>query len=195
MFTMDTESGFDDAVFITSSYGLGEAVVQGAVNPDEFYVCKPGLAPGTPAVLKRGLGAKATKMIFTDDPSVGRTTEFVDVDRPTAPVLASPMPRSRSWPGWPLVIEEHYGRPMDIEWGKDGVDGKLYVLQARPETVQSRQSGTTRRATASAASGRPELLVEGRAIGQKVGAGRRTGAGVGRADARLPRRARSSSPT
>ncbi|WP_435743779.1 phosphoenolpyruvate synthase [Nocardioides sp. SYSU DS0663] len=172
MFTMDTESGFTDAVFITSAYGLGEGVVQGAVNPDEFYVYKPALRAGRPAVLKRGVGGKATKMVYTDDATVGRTTEFVDVDPAASRLLSLTDDEVHELARHALTIEEHYGRPMDIEWGKDGVDGRLYVLQARPETVQSRQSGALERykMDRSVATG-ADVLVEGRAIGQKIGAG------------------------
>ncbi|WP_235735347.1 phosphoenolpyruvate synthase [Nocardioides alcanivorans] len=168
MFTMDTESGFDDAVFVTSSYGLGEAVVQGAVNPDEFYVYKPALRDGRPAVLKRGVGSKAIKMVYTDDRSVGRTTEFVDTDPATRGLLSLTDAEVEELARYALVIEEHYGRPMDIEWGKDGVDGGLYILQARPETVMSR-AGVRQRFRMGAHQG--EVIVEGRAIGQKIGAG------------------------
>ena len=145
MFTMDTESGFTDAVFITSAYGLGEGVVQGAVNPDEYYVYKPALRAGRPAVLKRGVGGKATKMVYTTDTAVGRTTEFVDVAPADSRLLSLTDAEVEELARHALVIEEHYGRPMDIEWGKDGVDGLLYVLQARPETVESRRSGATER--------------------------------------------------
>ena len=169
MFTMDTESGFRDAVFITSSYGLGEAVVQGAVNPDEFYVYKPALRAGRPAILKRGVGGKATKMVYTSDASVGRTIEFVPVPEADRPRLSITDEDVTELAQHALRIEEHYGRPMDIEWGKDGVDGRLYILQARPETVQSRQSGSTLRRFRMDERG--PVLVEGRAIGQKVGAG------------------------
>ena len=169
MFTMDTESGFTDAVFITSSYGLGEAVVQGAVNPDEFYVYKPALRAGRPAILKRGIGTKATKMVYTDDAAVGRTTAFVDVPEPERGLLSLSDAEVTELARQALVIEEHYRRPMDIEWGRDGVDGQLYILQARPETVKSRQTpGTIERYRMTA---RGEVLVEGRAIGQKIGAG------------------------
>ena len=172
MFTMDTESGFTDAVFVTSAYGLGEGVVQGAVNPDEFYVYKPALRAGRPAVLKRGVGDKATKMVYTDDATVGRTTEFVDVAPEERRLLSLTDDEVEELARHALVIEDHYGRPMDIEWGKDGVDGQIYVLQARPETVQSRATGALERykmpkeSTAGA-----DVLVEGRAIGQKIGAG------------------------
>jgi pyruvate,water dikinase len=177
MFTMDTESGFTDAVFVTSAYGLGEGVVQGAVNPDEFYVYKPALRAGRPAVLKRGVGGKATKMIYTesapsDEGTVGRTTEFVDVAPAESRLLSLTDDEVEELARHALTIEDHYGRPMDIEWGKDGLDGRLYVLQARPETVQSRQGSTLERyrMPREARSG-AEVLVEGRAIGQKIGAG------------------------
>ena len=172
MFTMDTESGFTDAVFITSAYGLGEGVVQGAVNPDEFYVYKPALKAGRPAVLKRGVGGKATKMVYTDDATVGRTTEFVDVAPADSRLLSLTDDEVTELAKHALVIEEHYGRPMDIEWGKDGLDGKLYILQARPETVQSRRTGALERFKIDAAATKgASVLVEGRAIGQKIGAG------------------------
>lgn len=172
MFTMDTESGFQEAVFVTSAYGLGEGVVQGAVNPDEFYVYKPALREGRPAVLRRSVGDKATKMIYTDDATVGRTTEFVDVDAPDRKQLSLTDDEVEELARHALTIEDHYGRPMDIEWGKDGVDGGLYVLQARPETVQSRASGTLERySMPRAARDGVEVVVEGRAIGQKIGAG------------------------
>jgi len=169
MFTIDTESGFPDAVFVTSSYGLGEAVVQGAVNPDEFYVYKPALRAGRPAVLKRGLGGKATKMVYTQDASVGRTTEFVPVEEADQVRLSLTDEEVTELARHALKIEEHYGRPMDIEWGRDGVDGKLYILQARPETVKSRASGSTLQRFRMDERG--PVVVEGRAIGQKIGAG------------------------
>ncbi len=169
MFTMDTESGFSDAVFITSSYGLGEAVVQGAVNPDEFYVYKPALRAGRPAILKRGIGGKAIKMIYTGDTTVGRTTEFVDVPEAERRRLSLTDTEVEELARQAVTIESHYGRPMDIEWGKDGQDGELYILQARPETVQSRQSaGSIQRYRMGE---RGSVLIEGRAIGQKIGAG------------------------
>jgi pyruvate,water dikinase len=170
MFTMDTESGFPDAVFITSSYGLGEAVVQGAVNPDEFYVYKPALRAGRPAVLKRGVGGKACKMVFTDDRTVGRTTEFVDVPSAERAKLSLTDAEVEELARHALTIEEHYGRPMDIEWGKDGEDGKLYILQARPETVQSRAgaAGGVQRFRLDQTG---DVLVTGRAIGQRIGSG------------------------
>jgi pyruvate,water dikinase len=169
MFTIDTESGFPDAVFVTSSYGLGEAVVQGAVNPDEFYVYKPALRAGRPAILKRGVGGKATKMVYTQDSAVGRSIDFVPVDEADRGRLSLTDDEVTELAQHALKIEEHYGRPMDIEWGKDGVDGQLYILQARPETVKSRQSGSTLQRFRMDERG--EVLVEGRAIGQKIGAG------------------------
>ncbi|HEX3196789.1 MAG TPA: phosphoenolpyruvate synthase [Propionibacteriaceae bacterium] len=169
MFTMDTESGFRDAVFITSSYGLGEAVVQGAVNPDEFYVYKPALRAGRPAILKRGIGAKATKMIYTEHSQVGQTTQFVEVDHADRRRFSLTDADVTELARQALAIEEHYGRPMDIEWGKDGLDGRLYILQARPETVKSRQSAT--RVQRYRIRERGPVLAEGRAIGQKIGAG------------------------
>jgi pyruvate,water dikinase len=168
MFTVDTESGFDQVVFVTSAYGLGEGVVQGAVNPDEFYVHKPALRAGRPAVLKRGVGEKATKMVYTEHADVGRTTEFVEVDPADRRLLSLTDDEVTELARQALLIEEHYGRPMDIEWGKDGVDGKLYVLQARPETVQSRTGSASQRFRLT---GSGTVLVEGRAIGQKIGAG------------------------
>ncbi len=169
MFTMDTESGFTDAVFITSAYGLGEAVVQGAVNPDEFYVYKPALRAGRPAILKRGVGSKAMKMVYTADAHVGRTTAFVDVPEADRQLLSLTDADVTELARQALIIEEHYGRPMDIEWGRDGRHGMLYILQARPETVKSRQpAGASHRYQLSE---RGPVLIEGRAIGQKIGAG------------------------
>jgi pyruvate, water dikinase len=169
MFTMDTESGFADAVFITSSYGLGEAVVQGAVNPDEFYVYKPALRAGRPAILKRDVGSKATKMIYTGQTEVGQTTEFVAVDDADRMRLSLTDAEVTGLARQALIIEDHYARPMDIEWGKDGLDGQLYVLQARPETVKSRQVAA--RIQRYRIRERGPVLAEGRAIGQKIGAG------------------------
>ncbi len=169
LFTMDTESGFRDAVFITAAYGLGEAVVQGAVNPDEFYVYKTGLRAGRPAVLRRGLGEKARKMVYTADRTIGKTIEFVDVAPAQRQQFCITDAEVESLARQAVTIEEHYGRPMDIEWGKDGVDGKLYILQARPETVKSRTSANVLRRYKL--KGKSTCLVEGRAIGQKIGAG------------------------
>lgn len=169
MFTIDTESGFKDTVFITSSYGLGEAVVQGAVNPDEFYVYKPALAAGKPAILKRGVGGKAIKMVYTDDKSVGRTIETVDVDPADQARFSITDADVEELARHAVKIEEHYGRPMDIEWVKDGLDGLIYVVQARPETVKSRESGSQLERFTMKSRG--DVLIEGRAIGQKIGAG------------------------
>ncbi|MFE5292403.1 phosphoenolpyruvate synthase [Isoptericola sp. NPDC056618] len=170
MFTVDTESGFDQAVFVTSSYGLGEAVVQGAVNPDEFYVYKPALRAGRPAVLKRSVGEKAVAMRYAAGRHVGGSTVFADVDPAERARFSLTDAEVTELGRIALVIEEHYGRPMDIEWGKDGVDGRLYVLQARPETVVSRDSGNVVHRFTLREHG--TVLLEGRAIGQKVGAGR-----------------------
>ena len=170
MFTLDTESGFEDVVFLTSAYGLGEGVVQGAVNPDEFYVYKPALAAGRPAILKRGVGAKATKMVYTADRTVGRTTEFVPVPADQQRRLSLTDAEVTELARQAVAIETHYGRPMDIEWGKDGLDGRLYILQARPETVKSRPAADAvqrYRLTGTA----PAPLVQGRAVGQRIGAG------------------------
>jgi len=169
MFTMDTESGFRDAVFITSSYGLGEAVVQGAVNPDEFYVYKPALQAGRPAILKRGIGGKATKMVYTGQSEIGRTTHFVEVDQADRRRFSLSDADVTELAREALAIEEHYGRPMDIEWGKDGLNGRIYILQARPETVKSRQSAAIVQRYRLRERG--HLLAEGRAIGQRIGAG------------------------
>lgn len=169
MFTVDTESGFDEAVFVTSSYGLGEAVVQGAVNPDEFYVSKPALRAGRPAILKRSVGEKAIAMRYTDSTEAGASTAFVDVPAENRPLFSITDAELTELARHALVIEAHYGRPMDIEWGKDGLDGLLYILQARPETVVSRESSTVMRRFRLQQKG--PVAVEGRAIGQRIGAG------------------------
>ncbi|WP_426998756.1 phosphoenolpyruvate synthase [Pseudarthrobacter sp. N5] len=170
MFTMDTESGFQDAVFVTSSYGLGEAVVQGAVNPDEFYVYKPALQAGRPAILKRGLGEKALQMTYTASREIGRTIDFVPVEASLRNRFSITDDDVEQLARHAVAIETHYGRPMDIEWGKDGIDGGLYILQARPETVQSRRpAGQLSRFRLN---GTGRVLSEGRAIGQRIGAGR-----------------------
>src|SRR5574340_517095 len=137
MFTLDTESGFRDAVFITSSYGLGEMVVQGAVNPDEFYVHKPQLAAGFPAVIRRALGSKQQRMVFDEQRSAGRSTRIENVPAAEQARFSLSDADVLQLARYAVSIEQHYGRPMDIEWGKDGLDGKLYILQARPETVKS----------------------------------------------------------
>ncbi|MDR7083697.1 pyruvate,water dikinase [Arthrobacter ginsengisoli] len=169
MFTMDTESGFQDAVFVTSSYGLGEAVVQGAVNPDEFYVYKPALEAGRPAILKRGLGEKALQMTYTSNREIGHTIDFVPVEASLRNRFSLTDDDVEQLARHAVAIENHYGRPMDIEWGKDGIDGGLYILQARPETVQSRRTSGSLSRFRLNGSGR--VLVEGRAIGQRIGAG------------------------
>lgn len=170
MFTVDTESGFDDAVFITSSYGLGEAVVQGAVNPDEFYAYKPALREGRPAILKRSVGEKAVAMRYDEGVHVGGSTVFTNVDDDARRVFSISDVEVEELGRQALVIEQHYGRPMDIEWAKDGVDGRLYIVQARPETVVSRHDGNVIRRFVLAERG--AVVTAGRAIGQKIGAGR-----------------------
>jgi pyruvate,water dikinase len=169
MFSVDTESGFDQAVFITSSYGLGEAVVQGAVNPDEFYVYKPALKAGKKAILKRGKGEKAIKMVYTANKSVGKTTEFVAVTEGERAQFSLTDQEVTTLARYAVAIEAHYGRPMDIEWAKDGLDGNLYILQARPETVTSRKTGGVIERYVIHGTGK--VKSEGRAIGQKIGKG------------------------
>lgn len=137
---MDTESGFDQVVFITSSYGLGETVVQGAVNPDEFYVFKPTLKEGKPAIIRRAMGSKLIKMEFTQVGEEGRV-KTVDVPLEMRNRYSLNDEDVSELARYAMIIEAHYGRAMDIEWGKDGVDGKLYILQARPETVKSQAKG------------------------------------------------------
>lgn len=139
MFSIDTESGFEDVVFITSSYGLGETVVQGAVNPDEFYVHKPTLKKNKPAILRKTLGSKLIKMIFTDNAQAGKSVQTVNVDEAQSKQFSISNEEITELAKYAIIIEEHYGRPMDIEWGRDGLDGKLYILQARPETVKSQE--------------------------------------------------------
>lgn len=170
MFTIDTESGFSDVVFITASYGLGETVVQGAVNPDEFYVHKPTLQNGRPAILRKNLGSKLIRMEFTDAAQAGRSVRTVDVHENDRSRFAISEAEVEELAKYALIIEKHYGRPMDIEWGRDGEDGKLYILQARPETVKSQEArvDTLRRYRIEQKS---KVLAEGRAIGQKVGQG------------------------
>ncbi len=169
MFTLDTESGFRDAVFVTSSYGLGETVVQGAVNPDEFYVHKPMLAAGKKAVVRRNIGSKMIKMTFSTEKAAGKSVITEEVEEALRHQFSINDEEVMELARYAMIIEKHYGRPMDIEWGKDGIDGKLYILQARPETVQSQ-----------AAAGKVEkfklkqfskVLASGRAIGQKIGVG------------------------
>ena len=169
MFTLDTESGFRDAVFITASYGLGETIVQGAVNPDEFYVYKPALAAGKRSILRKNLGSKALKMIYSDHPEPGKTVDTIDVDEADSRRFSLNEVDIVELAKMAVTIEEHYQRPMDIEWGKDGNDGKLYILQARPETVQSRSGRVIQRYTLKNHS---DIVTTGRSIGQKIGAGK-----------------------
>jgi pyruvate, water dikinase len=170
LFSLDTESGFRDVVFITSSYGLGEMVVQGAVNPDEFYVAKRCLSEGKPAVLRRSLGTKAEKMIFSTAQSAGKSVVVKPVEQSERDKFSLTDAEVEELAKYAVAIEKHYGRPMDIEWGKDGNDGKLYILQARPETVKSQETRTdvlTRYRMKAAG----DKIAEGRAIGGKVGIG------------------------
>ncbi|MDP5031749.1 MAG: phosphoenolpyruvate synthase [Paraglaciecola sp.] len=169
MFSIDTESGFEDVVFITSSYGLGEMVVQGAVNPDEFYVHKPTLEKGKPAIVRRTLGSKLVKMIYSDDLSHGKQVEIVDNDLALGKQFSLTDDEVMELAKQALIIERHYKRPMDIEWAKDGIDGKLYIVQARPETVRSREDIQV--IERFRLHGKANIVCEGRAIGHKIGAG------------------------
>ena len=172
MFTMDTESGFEDVVFITSSYGLGETVVQGAVNPDEFYVHKPMLAAGKRAIVRRTLGSKLIQMNFAtpeDRQKSGKLVATQDVPAELRNRYSLTDEDVMQLATYALTIEQHYGRPMDIEWGKDGTDGKLYILQARPETVKSQMKGQAELRYQLKGTG--TVLAQGRAIGQKIGTG------------------------
>ena len=170
MFTLDTESGFTEVVFITSSYGLGETVVQGAVNPDEFYVHKPMLAQGKLPIIRRNIGSKLIKMEFTGEAKAGRSVRTVDVPIELRNRYSLNDAEIVELSKYAVIIEKHYGRPMDIEWGKDGRDGKLYILQARPETVKSQQKSTDAQQRYKL-KGSGTVLTAGRAIGQKIGAG------------------------
>ena len=170
MFTLDTESGFRDVVFITSSYGLGETVVQGAVNPDEFYVHKPMLEQGKLPIIRRNIGSKLIKMEFTGEAKAGRSVRTVDVPIALRNRYSLNDVEIVELSRYAVTIEKHYGRPMDIEWGKDGRDGKLYILQARPETVKSQQKATDAQQRFKL-KGSSTVLASGRAIGQKIGAG------------------------
>ncbi len=172
MFTIDTESGFEDVVFITSSYGLGETVVQGAVNPDEFYVHKPTLKAGKRAVIRRNLGSKLIEMVFStaeEKKATGKLVKTVDVPTELRNRYSLTDADVEQLAHYAVVIETHYGRPMDIEWGKDGTDGLLYILQARPETVKSQAKGQAE--LRYKLKGHSTVLAEGRAIGQKIGTG------------------------
>src|SRR5512137_5855 len=169
MFTLDTESGFDQVVLITASFGLGETVVQGAVNPDEFYLYKPNLDAGRPAILRKTVGGKAIRMVFADGQKAGHSTATVAVAEDDRHRFSITDAEAHELARFAVTIEKHYGRPMDIEWGRDGVDGKLYVLQARPETVKSRENaGNLRRYRLKS---RSDVLASGRAIGQRIGQG------------------------
>ena len=168
MFTLDTESGFRDAIFITSSYGLGETVVQGSVNPDEFYVYKPAIKNGNYPILRKSLGDKSIKMVLGESYSLGETVKIVDVDEEDTKQFSISDKDITKLAESALIIEKHYDRPMDIEWGKDGTDGEIYILQARPETVQSRSGNTVNRFTLKSKS---TVLTSGRSIGQKIGSG------------------------
>ncbi|UOB06985.1 phosphoenolpyruvate synthase [[Acidovorax] ebreus] len=172
MFTIDTESGFEDVVFITSSYGLGETVVQGAVNPDEFYVHKPMLRAGHKAVIRRNLGSKLVQMVFAspeEKATSGKLVKTIDVPTEQRNRYSLTDDEVQQLAHYALTIEQHYGRPMDIEWGKDGTDGQLYILQARPETVKSQAKGQAEQRFKL--KGHGPVLAEGRAIGQKIGTG------------------------
>ncbi|MCL1076042.1 phosphoenolpyruvate synthase [Shewanella dokdonensis] len=169
MFTIDTESGNDDVVFVTSAYGLGEMVVQGAVNPDEFYVHKPTLTAGHQAVVRRNIGSKLIQMVYSDDKSHGKQVKIEDVVQEKRRQFSITDDEVMSLAKQALIIEKHYGRPMDIEWAKDGNDGKLYIVQARPETVRSREDVQT--IERYHLKSRGAVICEGRAIGHKVGAG------------------------
>lgn len=169
MFTLDTESGFPDVVFITSSYGLGETVVQGSVNPDEFYVYKPALAASRPAVLRRNLGGKAIKMVYDPSGETGRSVNTVDVDESDRNRFSINDEEVQELAKQALTIEGHYQRPMDIEWAKDGDTGKLYIVQARPETVKSRASAN--QLERYLLNEKSKVLVDGRSIGHRIGAG------------------------
>ncbi|MBS0359313.1 MAG: phosphoenolpyruvate synthase [Proteobacteria bacterium] len=169
MFTLDTESGFNDVVFITASYGLGETVVQGAVNPDEFYVYKPSLKAKKSAILHRGLGSKAIKMIYPERPTAGKTVTTVQVDTEDQHRFCVTDKDIEQLAHYAMTIEAHYGRPMDIEWAKDGVDQQLYIVQARPETVKSRSDAQS--LERYELKKQSAVLAEGRSIGQRIGKG------------------------
>ena len=169
MFTLDTESGFRDLVFITASWGLGESIVQGAVNPDEFYVYKPALRNGKKSIIRRNLGSKATRMIYNEDPAAAGYVRTVDVDPADAQRFCITTEDIETLARYALSVEDHYGQPMDIEWAKDGIDGQLYLLQARPETVQSRTGQSIERFRLHSTSA---VIAQGRAIGHRIGSGK-----------------------
>ena len=170
MFTLDTESGFQDVVFITGSYGLGETVVQGSVNPDEFYVHKPTFEAGRPAILRRNLGSKAIKMVYSSSGEAGKSVDTVNVDPADRNCFCLSDEEIEDLTGQAITIEKHYGRPMDIEWAKDGDDQRIYIVQARPETVRSRVPAHTTERYRLKEKG--VVLVEGRSIGQRIGSGK-----------------------
>jgi len=169
MFTIDTESGFNDVVFITASYGLGEMVVQGAVNPDEFYISKALLNAGKPAVIRRNLGSKQQKMVYADEHSAGKSVKIVPVDKAERNQFSLSNEELVELAKQALIIEKHYGHAMDIEWAKDGDSGKLFIVQARPETVKSRESQNVMERYILKEKG--DVICEGRSIGQRIGAG------------------------
>lgn len=169
MFSIDTESGFEDVVFVTSSYGLGEMVVQGAVNPDEFYVHKPTVSAGRPAVVRRNLGSKMTQMVYSSEQSHGKQVKIIDVESKARQQFSLTDAEVEELAKQAIIIEKHYSRAMDIEWAKDGVDGKLYIVQARPETVRSREDSNSMERYQL--EGSAAIVVEGRAIGHKIGSG------------------------
>ena len=168
MFTLDTESGFRDLVFITASWGLGESIVQGAVNPDEFYVYKPALRNGKMSIIRRNLGSKATRMVYNDDPTSKEFIKTIDVDPADSQRFCITTEDIETLARYALSVEDHYGQPMDIEWAKDGIDGQLYLLQARPETVQSRSGQSIERFRLRNTS---RVVAQGRAIGHRIGSG------------------------
>ncbi|MEE9451163.1 MAG: phosphoenolpyruvate synthase [Gammaproteobacteria bacterium] len=170
MFTIDPESGFNEVVFINAAYGLGETVVQGSVNPDEFYVYKPTLAAKKPAILRRNLGKKHIKMVFSDTPTCDESVKIIDVSVAEQLQFSLTDADIEHLAELAVIIEKHYGRPMDIEWGKDGIDGKLYILQARPETVESRSD--KRVLVRYSIKDEGKVVVEGRSIGQLIGRGK-----------------------
>lgn len=169
MFSIDTESGFEDVVFITSSFGLGEMVVQGAVNPDEFYVHKPTVSAGRPAVVRRTLGSKLVQMVYSGEHSHGKQVRIEDVAADKRRQFSITDAEVEELARQAIIIEKHYGRPMDIEWAKDGIDGKLYIVQARPETVRSREDSNSMERYQL--QGSAAVVTEGRAIGHKIGSG------------------------
>jgi pyruvate,water dikinase len=169
MFSIDTESGFEDVVFVTSSYGLGEIVVQGAVNPDEFYVHKPTVTAGRPAVVRRTLGSKLVQMVYSSEQGHGKQVKIEDIPQAKSRQFSLTDAEVEELARQAITIEKHYGRAMDIEWAKDGIDGKLYIVQARPETVRSREDSNSMERYQL--QGSAPVVVEGRAIGHKIGSG------------------------